>query len=100
MSNGDIIRAWKDEDYWHSLSEEMRSHLPENPAGIVELCDEEMELIVGGLIVIKGPIDSNNAIVCISGTGSFCKENFNSKEAGIIADIIEGHLEKLSKWFE
>ncbi len=49
MSNIDIIRAWKDEDYFNSLSEEMRSQLPENPAGIIELADTEMEAVAGGL---------------------------------------------------
>ncbi len=48
MSNIDIIRAWKDEAYLESLSEEERSHLPENPAGIIELSDEEMEKVGGG----------------------------------------------------
>jgi mersacidin/lichenicidin family type 2 lantibiotic len=50
MSNEDIIRAWKDEDYCDSLSEEQRSQLPENPAGIAELSDQEMEIIAGGMI--------------------------------------------------
>ena len=35
MSDYDIIRAWKDEDYLNSLSEEQRSQIPENPAGII-----------------------------------------------------------------
>jgi len=48
MSNIDIIRAWKDEEYRHSLSEEQRSQLPENPAGSLELADQEMQNLVGG----------------------------------------------------
>jgi mersacidin/lichenicidin family type 2 lantibiotic len=48
MSEQDIIRAWKDEDYWNSLSEEQRSQLPENPAGTIELSEQEMEIIQGG----------------------------------------------------
>jgi mersacidin/lichenicidin family type 2 lantibiotic len=48
MSNGDIIRAWKDDDYSSSLSETQRSQLPTNPAGIVELSDEDMEVFAGG----------------------------------------------------
>ncbi|GAB4239065.1 MAG: hypothetical protein Kow0049_26190 [Stanieria sp.] len=47
MSNIDIIRAWKDDEYRNSLSEEERSQLPENPAGIIELSDEEMENVAG-----------------------------------------------------
>ena len=48
MSNNNIIRAWKDEDYFDSLSEEERVLVPENPAGIVEMSNEEMESIAGG----------------------------------------------------
>ncbi|WP_017747623.1 mersacidin/lichenicidin family type 2 lantibiotic [Scytonema hofmannii] len=48
MSNIDIIRAWKDEEYRNSLSEEQLSQLPENPAGMVELSDKEMETFMGG----------------------------------------------------
>ncbi len=48
MSHEDIIRAWKDEEYRNSLSEEQRAQLPENPAGMVELPDESMQAIAGG----------------------------------------------------
>jgi mersacidin/lichenicidin family type 2 lantibiotic len=48
MSHEDIIRAWKDEDYRNSLSEEQRAQLPENPAGMVELSNESMQAIAGG----------------------------------------------------
>lgn len=48
MSNFDIIRAWKDDDYSSSLSEAQRSQLPANPAGMVELSDEDMENFAGG----------------------------------------------------
>lgn len=74
MSNQEIINAWKDEDYWYSLSEEMRSRLPENPVGIIELCDQEMETIVGGLTIISWgncTINSHHSQVCIT------KQNFN-----------------------
>ncbi len=43
----DVIRAWKDEEYRNSLSEEQRSQLPENPAG--DLSDTEMEALRGGV---------------------------------------------------
>ncbi len=49
MSEQDIIRAWKDRNYRESLSEEQRSQLPENPAGIAELSDEVLETIAGGM---------------------------------------------------
>lgn len=42
MSGLNIIRAWKDEDYYSSLSESERVLLPRNPAGFVELPDDEL----------------------------------------------------------
>jgi mersacidin/lichenicidin family type 2 lantibiotic len=46
----DIIRAWKDKKYRMSLTEEQRSLLPDNPAGLagMELSDDNLENIVGG----------------------------------------------------
>ncbi len=44
----DIIRAWKDEGYRWSLSEEERHILPENPVGELELTDAELEAVMGG----------------------------------------------------
>ena len=48
MSKEDIIRAWKDSEYRDSLSEEQRSQLPENPAGLLDSTDTSMESISGG----------------------------------------------------
>ncbi len=48
MSNVDVIRAWKDEEYRNSLSDEQRALLPDNPAGLVELDDSELAGIEGG----------------------------------------------------
>lgn len=47
MSNLDIVRAWKDEDYRNSLTDAQRSQLPENPAGVIDMTDKEMEAING-----------------------------------------------------
>jgi mersacidin/lichenicidin family type 2 lantibiotic len=41
MNQDQIIRAWKDEDYRSTLSSTELSALPENPAGLVELTEEE-----------------------------------------------------------
>ncbi|MBD2249946.1 mersacidin/lichenicidin family type 2 lantibiotic [Nostoc parmelioides] len=58
MSNFDIIRAWKDEDYRNSLSDEQRSQLPENPVGMIELPNEVTQTLAGGKfskgIICKG----------------------------------------------
>jgi mersacidin/lichenicidin family type 2 lantibiotic len=45
----DIIRAWKDVRYRNSLSAEERAVVPENPAGSIELDEEELDAAVGGL---------------------------------------------------
>jgi mersacidin/lichenicidin family type 2 lantibiotic len=67
MSNEDIIRAWKDEDYWNSLHEEQRSQLPENPAGtveeIIELTPEEQEELRGGFGIFGGGACGQNTIL-------------------------------------
>jgi len=39
MSNLDVIRAWKDEEYRFSLSEAQLQSLPENPAGMIDSAD-------------------------------------------------------------
>jgi mersacidin/lichenicidin family type 2 lantibiotic len=44
----DIIRAWKDEEYRRSLTEEQRAALPAHPAGLVELSDEQLTAVNGG----------------------------------------------------
>jgi mersacidin/lichenicidin family type 2 lantibiotic len=46
----DIIRAWKDEEYRLSLTEEQRALLPDNPAGLPELSDSDLESVAGGLL--------------------------------------------------
>jgi mersacidin/lichenicidin family type 2 lantibiotic len=48
MSNIDVVRAWKDEQYRMSLSETERANLPQNPAGVVELTEGDLEGVVGG----------------------------------------------------
>jgi mersacidin/lichenicidin family type 2 lantibiotic len=48
MENIDIARAWKDEEYRNSLSEEQKAQLPDNPAGQIELTDEDLNAVAGG----------------------------------------------------
>jgi mersacidin/lichenicidin family type 2 lantibiotic len=48
-----VIRAWKDEEYRASLTEQERALLPEHPAGINELSDAELEQLAGGGGVFK-----------------------------------------------
>jgi mersacidin/lichenicidin family type 2 lantibiotic len=68
MSNMNIIRAWKDEDYRLSLSEAERALLPEHPAGLIELSGAEMDGDGGGGLV--GPQHYTAFPVCNGPTSS------------------------------
>lgn len=48
MSQLDIVRAWKDEEYCDSLSDAQRALLPDNPAGVIELTDAQLAAAGGG----------------------------------------------------
>jgi mersacidin/lichenicidin family type 2 lantibiotic len=48
MRSEKIVRIWKDEDYWLSLSSTEQSLLPEHPSGLIELTDEELSGVDGG----------------------------------------------------
>ena len=47
MSKLDIVRAWRDERYRLSLSDEERALIPESPVGAIDLSDLELEQAVG-----------------------------------------------------
>jgi mersacidin/lichenicidin family type 2 lantibiotic len=46
-----VIRAWKDEEYRNSLSEAERAALPDNPAGLAELAETDLDKDVGGAFI-------------------------------------------------
>ena len=46
--NIDIVRAWKDAQYRESLSSEELALVPANPAGEVELVEEDLLSVMGG----------------------------------------------------
>ena len=48
MFKDKIIRAWKDPEFRAELSEEEREEMPENPAGAIELTDDELDMVAGG----------------------------------------------------
>ncbi|HKV38915.1 MAG TPA: mersacidin/lichenicidin family type 2 lantibiotic [Blastocatellia bacterium] len=50
MNNNDVIRAWKDRRFRRNLGFASSGSLPENPAGLVELTDDELK-VAGGLAV-------------------------------------------------
>lgn len=60
--NSNIVRAWKDEFYRQSLSDEERAQLPENPVGELELTDAELGSVfaTGG----HGDLERNYSYQC------------------------------------
>ncbi len=73
MTADNVVRAWEDDEYRSKLSPEERAALPENPAGMTELSDDELRQIQGGfdpgdgggITTITGP----GPITTITGTG-------------------------------
>jgi mersacidin/lichenicidin family type 2 lantibiotic len=61
----DIIRAWKDQKFREDLKGEEKTKLPENPAGEIELFDEEMTLIAGGW---------SNGLFCVPSVDLACQK--------------------------
>ena len=45
MSHIDVQRAWRDGEYFLSLTDEQRSLLPDSPAGAIELVNGELGII-------------------------------------------------------
>jgi mersacidin/lichenicidin family type 2 lantibiotic len=50
MNKADVIRAWKDPFYRASLSAEERALLPDHPAALVELDDEQLRSASGAVL--------------------------------------------------
>ena len=63
----DIVRAWTDEEYRLGLSEEQRALLPENPAGLMELADDDLQTIVGGTLCKNRSVCHEHSF-CLIGT--------------------------------
>ena len=65
MSKDQIIRAWKDQEYRNSLSPAQQARIPENPAGLIDLSDEEMQAAFGGADVDpgQGPYPLNTWVI-------------------------------------
>lgn len=48
MKKEDIIRAWRDADFYSSLSAEQRAALPDNPAALPAIDDDVLNTVTGG----------------------------------------------------
>lgn len=56
MSGIDPIRAWKDEEYRLSLDAQQQALLPTNPAGEIEVRDQDLEAeFIGTLVTGSQP---------------------------------------------
>ncbi len=51
MKELDIERAWKDKDYFNSLSPEDQAQIPPDPAGSAELASQDLDSVAGGITV-------------------------------------------------
>lgn len=60
MFDFDVVRAWRDAKYRRSLTPEQLARLPENPAGMVELNDAQLESAGGA----RGGIPLTTAPMC------------------------------------
>ena len=54
MKKIDVIRAWRDEEYRDSLTEQELSSLPENPAGMATVDDSALRSVSGAVTVRCG----------------------------------------------
>jgi mersacidin/lichenicidin family type 2 lantibiotic len=73
----DIVRAWKDEAYRASLSQEEQTLLPENPVGALELSDAELEAVHGAHHHHGGSHNGNKtyvsfAVTCTQSAAGAC----------------------------
>ena len=57
MPNDVVIRAWKDKMFRDSLTDAQRAMLPPNPAGLVELSDEDLGLL---------EVDAGSGCLCVT----------------------------------
>jgi len=76
----DITRAWKDETYRQTLSEEERALLPANPAGEMELNEQDLVEAAGGFGFPLIPVLDNQHFISLA--AAICNTNVFSTNAG------------------
>lgn len=62
-----VVRAWKDETFRNSLSEEDRAALPPSPIGDAKLSDEELQAAAGAGLGNLIPLSSSAPRTCSRG---------------------------------
>jgi mersacidin/lichenicidin family type 2 lantibiotic len=53
MKKNQILAAWRDEEYFLSLTDEERAQIPEHPAGLLDVDDDILRSITGGCSTTK-----------------------------------------------
>ena len=48
LTSSEIVQAWKDEEFFASLTPEQQAQVPEVPSELAEMSDEELEMVAGG----------------------------------------------------
>jgi mersacidin/lichenicidin family type 2 lantibiotic len=63
VMNADLIRAWKDEMYRDGLTAEQLAAMPANPAGVLELSEDELAGVDGALTPVILSLISLNTLI-------------------------------------
>ena len=74
MNATDVIRAWKDESFRAGLSAEQRAQMPENPAGTMELTEQDLVETEGGSFAYASSNGTSGGTQC---TAHGCGNLFN-----------------------
>jgi mersacidin/lichenicidin family type 2 lantibiotic len=73
QQNQHLVRSWKDPDFRSSLSAHHAATLSANPAGLIELTDEELMGVDGGTsIVCASVVISVISVIASAVGGCFC----------------------------
>lgn len=64
MKKEDIIKAWRNREFYESLSESERALLPAHPAGVLGLEDEVLNDVTGGVTAFCGEPTSGYCTPC------------------------------------
>jgi mersacidin/lichenicidin family type 2 lantibiotic len=78
MSDVNVVRAWKDEEYRLSLPEAERSRLPDNPAGLIELAAGDLGAVAGGDGVTRGITHIDCTFGACSTLPAFCHRTMHN----------------------
>lgn len=49
MEKSRIVRAWRDREFYESLTEAEKVQVPANPAGVIDVGDDVLDAISGGI---------------------------------------------------